>query len=547
MTKYIRSVKRSLLVLIALTIALNSPFLYSQKPLTRAQKETYFPLFSSKDSIRVLTNFTKEIESILNDKYIARSECGLAVYSLDTDRYYFAKDIDKPLTPASATKLVTSFTAMTRLGRDFRLRTSVYTDAKSIGDTVLRGNIYLVGRGDAMLGVNDIEYLADQIKNYGIRRIEGNVYADGSYFDGITDRKIYSGDRDRVVALPPITALGIERNIATVLVTSGHQAGEYVNVQLIPDSDVFSRWITAKVRGYGKSYLQDERKSFGKLFGEKIIKRAGDQEYLAASMNMRSIRVSTKLVKSGKQHFTVRGYLYPNKTVSYRYHIIKPELAAAGALKNRLEADGIEVSGNTEKRSLDKLEKGRYITLLAEFSRPLIDMVYELNKESDNFLAEHLFKIIGAELGDSPRNSDDTRRVTARTLDSLDIPFAGCAVNDGSGLSRRNLLTARTLIELLKHSRRTDFAMIYDSTLSLAGIDGTLEKRMASTAAEANLHAKTGTLRNVSALVGFVQTLDGETLCFAFLFRGRYVSHYKDIEDRLGVLMSEFFYYHEKY
>ncbi|MFP4527685.1 MAG: D-alanyl-D-alanine carboxypeptidase/D-alanyl-D-alanine-endopeptidase [Candidatus Kapaibacterium sp.] len=505
-------------------------------------------LFTPADSARVISNFAKEIELALDDKYISASETGLAIYSLDARRFYYQKNIDKALTPASTTKLITSFTAFARLGKDFRLRTRVYTDAFTIGDSVLRGNLYLVGRGNAMLGVSDIEYLADQLGRYGIRRIEGDICADDTYFDSITDRKDYSGDADHVVVLPPVTALGIERNIATVLVNSGARAGDYVDVQLIPDSDMFSRWITAKVRGYGKSYLDNEGDlQFGSVENNQV-RRAGDEEYIAsAAAARRTVRVSSKLLESGKQHFTVRGYLYPNKTVSYRYHILEPALAAAGTLRNRLESGGIAVTGETRIKPLAEADSGRYLTLLAEFSRPMLDMIYELNKESDNFLAEHLFKIIGAEVGKSPKTSDDTRITTIRTLDSLGVPFKGCLVNDGSGLSRRNLLTVHTLIEILKKSEKMRFGLEFDSTLALAGIDGTLEKRMGGTMAESNLHAKTGTLRNVSALAGYVRTRDGERLCFAFLFRGRYVSHYKDVEDKLGAIMSQFFYYHEKH
>jgi D-alanyl-D-alanine carboxypeptidase len=513
-------------------------------------RETFLPVITSKDSAEVIGGLQVEIDRILNRRYVRNAQQAIAVYSLDKKEYYYAKNIDVPMTPASTTKLVTTFTAYDLLGSEHRVFTKIFTDAESIQDSVLNGNIYIVGKGDAMFTVQDLECMAEDIEKLGIKKINGNVYADGSFFDGITSRWEYSGDDDEVQAMPPVTALSIEDNKATIVVSSGSRAGKYVNVNILPQSEIFAKWVTAKVRGYkrSKSSLMNED-TLGLLYGHlqdiNEYEKAGDSyPQLMPASSWRSIRVRSNISeKTGKQLFTVSGYLYPNKTVSYKHYIEEPELSIAGALKARIEAGGIEVTGDCGVKELGDSENLHEIYTLSEFSRKLSDIIENTNKFSNNYYAENLFKMIGAYNRKHQLNVDGARELIADRLEQHSIPFDKCKLNDGSGLSRRNLLTAETLIRLLETADTLKMKEEFLNSLSIAGVDGTLRKRMKYTGAENNLKAKTGTLRNVSALAGYITTLEGERLCFAFLFKGYGVSSYKDAEDEIGKAMSEFIYY----
>jgi D-alanyl-D-alanine carboxypeptidase len=101
-------------------------------------------------------------------------------------------------------------------------------------------------------------------------------------------------------------------------------------------------------------------------------------------------------------------------------------------------------------------------------------------------------------------------------------------------------------VKLLASASRLSFGRQLDSTLPVAGYDGTLRNRMIGTLAENNVHAKTGTHGNVSALSGYVTTLDGERLAFAFMFNGPSVGVYKTVENELGTLLAQFFYFNEE-
>jgi D-alanyl-D-alanine carboxypeptidase/D-alanyl-D-alanine-endopeptidase (penicillin-binding protein 4) len=543
------------------TIGLTA-FAQKLEPLDQTYEESIseaksMPRITSADSANSIESLQKDIDLIINGKSFKSTKIGIAVYSLDTRTYLYEKNIDKPLTPASCTKLVTTFTALETLGHDFKVRTSVYSDSDIVKDSVLYGNLYLVGRGDALLKTADIDSLVLQIYKQGIRRIEGSIFADGSYFDKMTNRKDYSHDKDQVEPLPPITALCLEGNVATILISSSPGPGEPVAVTTVPPSYGFKIYNSCKVRGSkkskrrSKSSLEYKSKDLGFIDNSRdvdidlvpsipIYLNRGDAPPRRKKRSKSSFSVVSRLQKDGYQSITVKGALNPKDFKTKRYHILNSELIAAGALKKRLNRFGITADSTIGVCDLDTI---RATNLIAEVGRPIADLIYTTNKESDNYLAEYIFKIIGAEHGEYEDNGKKTREVQANMFKKNGFLCSKCILNDGSGLSRRNLVTPRTLVEILEYATTQPYHAILDTSLSIAGVDGTLRKRMVGTTAEGNLHAKTGTLRNVSALSGYVTTLDNEKLIFSIIFNGNYVYDYKQAENSIGLLLSSFFYF----
>jgi D-alanyl-D-alanine carboxypeptidase/D-alanyl-D-alanine-endopeptidase (penicillin-binding protein 4) len=531
-------------LIIIFSFGINGLNAQSPGPLPKkVLEETYLPEFTHADRAKSLEDFKNSIDKILQNRYLNNSDYSIAIYSLDNDSWYYKKDIQKLLTPASNTKLYTTFGILKRFGPEYKVPTEIFTDGNFVADTMIKGNVYIVGNGDPMLTINDIELLTEKIYRLGIRRITGNIYADGSFFDGETNRFHYSGDDDEVAKLPPVTALSIEENQATVLITSGNKAGAYVNVQLIPESETFGKYVTAKVRGYKSKKSHDSRIPLQNEFFRDDSLRAGDELMMPVSARRRSVRVSSSKSDDGRQMFKVSGYLYPNRTVSYRYYMLDPVLSVGGVFKNRLETVGITVDGSLEAGSLNEIDSLHHLTLLTYFERPITEIIDITNKESDNYYAETLFKMLGADAGLDSINWNSCRTEMKRIMTDLEIPFEGCELNDGSGLSRRNLVTAESLIKVLKRAHELNFRKEFENSFSIAGEDGTLRKRMRKTRAEQNVKGKTGTLRNVSSLSGYAYTLDGEKLAYSFIFNGRNVGTYKNIEDELCEVMANFFYY----
>ena len=528
-------------VLVLLFIALNNLVLAKNAK----EKENQIPIITRSDSAKSIKTLENDIEHILNHKHLHKTKVGLAVYSLDNNKYLYKKNIDKMFTPASNTKIVTVFTALSVLGKDFKINTDIYTDGKLLNDSTLKGNLYIVGRGDALFTEEDLEKLVLQLLDKGIKAVQGNIYADGSFFDDKTDRKVYSGDRDRVENLPPITGLSIENNTATVVVSAGSKKGAPLNVRIIPDSEAFETSCTAKV----SAILNEENiiNYEGIIPQDEIqIQKYGDADPDPARRRKSGVRIKTSVLENGRQKFSVSGRLNRNKIYSYRYYIKDPLTAVAGALKRRMELLGIVVKGSYGNKILPENDSVR-TKMLATFSRPLSDLLEPINKNSNNYYAENLYKILGAYSGYTRDNALGAREIEEKNMMNMGIPCPDCALYDGSGLSRRNKISASALMNMLIISSGMNFSEILENTLSIAGIDGTLEKRMRATVSEANLRGKTGTLRNVSALSGYVNTLDNEKLAFVMLFNGPNVGSYKDIEDQLGILLSQFFYFNEEY
>lgn len=529
---------------------------YSKNSNPQNVEETKIISISQEDSIRCLNQLAADIELLLNQSLNSKTKYSVLIYSLDQKKIIFSKYPDLMLTPASITKMFTTFTALSELGADYKVQTCIYTDASEIKDSVLNGNIYIVGYGDALFQSSDLDTLVKKIAEKGIKQINGNIIADGSFFDGKYYRKDYSGDNDEVEETPPISALAINNNTATIIVNGG------INVQVLPLS--FTLQAVSKfysTSGKKNKIIPNKQKKTKKtkkaasIINKKntfninpfknyeLIQNGGDVPVPPPYKNKRRLTISSNLNEKGIQLFYVYGSIPKGKEFTYFYPLLKPELAVGGALKYKLVKNGIFVTGDIVEPKSYLLSDYRNYKQLATFERPLTEIIYPLVKNSNNYLAESIFKMIGAKLQLTPDNARSARLAITRAFSKIGILNPTFIINDGSGLSRNNKVTATSVLNILENAAKLNFADKFDSSLSVAGFDGTLKARMKGTLAEFNLHAKTGTLRDVSGLAGYVYTLDCERLAFVMLFNGPYVSNYKEIENQIGQILAQFFYY----
>jgi D-alanyl-D-alanine carboxypeptidase/D-alanyl-D-alanine-endopeptidase (penicillin-binding protein 4) len=155
-------------------------------------------------------------------------------------------------------------------------------------------------------------------------------------------------------------------------------------------------------------------------------------------------------------------------------------------------------------------------TIFVFTSLPLRDILPALQKKSQNQIGEILLRTIGLERA-GIGTADTARKIVGQQLIAWDVQPDGFVIRDGSGLSDLDLLTPETIVRVLDRIQRdTAFATFYNS-LPIAGIDGTLDKRMKGTPAEGNVRAKTGTLSKARNLSGYVTTADGERLIVSVL------------------------------
>ncbi|MDW8074414.1 MAG: D-alanyl-D-alanine carboxypeptidase/D-alanyl-D-alanine-endopeptidase [Bacteroidota bacterium] len=473
------------------------------------------------------------ISELLYTPMLRGTRYGVVIHALDRDTTIYAIGTQELLTPASLTKLYFTAAAFTTMGADFPVRTLLATDG-NIRNGVLEGNLYLIGHGDCLLRSTELEALAEKIYALGIRRIQGSIIADATYFDPVTDRQQYSGDNERMEDLPPISALGVDGNKFTVIVTRG--SGNRVQVRTLPSSSAITvTWTPLPVRVPSSQPKQlYPRRRYRQRYGDRVLYRQRPRRAHRTSV-IHPIRVSSSLRTDGIQEIRVVGTPPVNSSVSFAVTMLNPPLATAGALQRCLEASGITIDGRVTTGSAPPTVKE-----IGGWQRLLRDIVAVCNKNSDNFAAEHLMKILGAYCCGNVSCNVNAYRTVVAMLDSAGIESNGCIFYDGSGLSRRNRITVSSLIGLLKYCARQPWGELFFGTLAVAGEDGTLYRRMRHGEARGNLRAKTGTHRNVSGLAGIVRAANGERFLLAALWNGNNVGIYKQLENQLGELVASF-------
>ena len=221
---------------------------------------------------------------------------------------------------------------------------------------------------------------------------------------------------------------------------------------------------------------------------------------------------------------------------TYFVDVKNPPLFVAQKLKEKLINYGVEVGGNSISSQATETAK-----TLVESSIPLRELLQILNKNSDNFFAECLFKTLGAVYSGKQGNSFFSTQAILSYIQDNGIYSEGTQIVDGSGISRFDQVTAGALVGLLEkvYFNINDFEDFYNS-LSIAGVDGTLDNRMIGTPAENNFRGKTGTLNGVSSLSGYITTADGDDLivCIIFEFEKGGSRKYRDIQDKIIEILA---------
>lgn len=226
-----------------------------------------------------------------------------------------------------------------------------------------------------------------------------------------------------------------------------------------------------------------------------------------------------------------RGYRFVTTTIK------DPPLFVAQKLKEYLISKGIKVNGNAKKG-----ETPPKVYFLTEKSIQLKDLIALINKHSDNFLAECLFKTLGAEVSGLKGNSFFSQQAIIKFLKDNNIYADGTEIVDGSGLSRYDFATPLAISGILErmYFDLKHFDAFYNS-LSIAGVDGTLRGRLVGTPAEGNFRGKTGSLNGVSGLAGYLTDKNGDDLIITIIFqfnKGNW-RHYRNIQDQIVALLTE--------
>jgi serine-type D-Ala-D-Ala carboxypeptidase/endopeptidase (penicillin-binding protein 4) len=400
-------------------------------------------------------------------------------------------------------KSFTVAAALERLSPNFRFVTSVYAPALPDSGGTLKGDLTIYGRGDVSISsaFNDkdhfrgLDALVEKIVQAGIRRIEGDLIGDDSYFTGGPIPASWEWDDLQWYYGAEVSALPLNDNAVDLSVTPG-MPGEPCIVRIMPVNPVMRIVNNCKTSASGTRR-------------DLVLKKSLEQNVLEVNGS----------IAAGDKGFA--NYL----TVS------RPAELFVTLLRGRLAVRGITVTGRTrlidpnDRIGLTFATAGPRVEVARLESAPYGLVAARTMKPSQNMYTETTLWTLGEQFGDKTdlRKSSADRgiAVVKDFLKQAGIPEDGVIQWDGSGLSRHNLVTPASLVQLYTYmARQSPVSEAWMNSLTVAGVDGTLQNRFKGTSALGNARGKTGTIDQVSALSGYVTTAAGERLVFSIIVNG---------------------------
>ena len=404
-------------------------------------------------------NMAERLDALLNEEVLKTSEVGLTVFDLTTGQSVYRYQDEKLYRPASTEKVITSVTALARLGEAYTMDTRLCHSGEIKNDT-LKGNLYVVGGFDPELMEVHLDSLVEAIVQCGIRYIADTLVADVSMMDSVYWGPGWSWDDAPYSFQPYLSPLMLNRGCVEVTVIPA-QLDSLPVVECTPVSNYYQ-------------------------ISNKAVSRNPDAGKLKITRNwMENGNVITISGNVTKKTSTLLS-MYPSQDY-FLYTFVE-----------RLQARGVEV--NRKAYSVcPKDSVHRLFTL----HRPMHEVLKQALKESDNLCAESMFYHLALQdtLKCGISAEDGTEAVYAFMKEALGFNPENYQIVDGSGISLYNYVSPRLLLEYLKYAyyHRDVFLPFYES-LPIAGIDGTLKNRMKKTPAYRNVRAKTGSVTGVSSL-----------------------------------------------
>ncbi|CAN5696492.1 D-alanyl-D-alanine carboxypeptidase/D-alanyl-D-alanine-endopeptidase [soil metagenome] len=436
-----------------------------------------------------------DVRAILQDKALAKAEAGVVLARVDENRatpeILFRHNSDIALMPASNLKLITTAAFLDRFGGDFKFRTTL----------AQRGpDLVLIGDGDPSFG--DAELLkrvgwqsttvfsnwAEMLKKRGLQTVR-NVVVDDSIFDSNFVHPNWPAKQQHFRYVAGVGGMNFNANAL----------------------DFYLRLGTS---GSVVSYTTDPPTQYATIRNDCV---AGNKNEVWLSRMANTNQID------------LRGMASQNNSVPVQVTIHDPPMYAATVFSEIVRNSGITVSGAVTRESglramLDQnapaTQPASRMTVLAIHETPIAAVLARANKDSMNMYAEAMCKRLGAETSNSPGSWENGTAAIASFLQRCGVNSSEFNLDDGCGLSRKNGVSAGAIAKVLSHTFGSKNRDVFLASLSVAGVDGTLDKRFESSDLRGRVHAKSGYINGVSALSGYLKAKDGQWYTFSILMNG---------------------------
>lgn len=478
-----------------------------------------------------------QIQEVLSQPQLLRAHWGVHAVDLETGKVLFSLNPDQLFLPASNAKLFTTAAVLASAGPDYRFHTTVESTAKPDDQGWLAGDLVLVGRGDPNISgrvmpyqlktervpphTQVLEELADKVAQSGVKTVSGDLIADDTFYSPEAFAPGWAQDDLQWSDGAPVSALSFNDNLVFVNIQPGAQAGDQAVITVEPDIEYYqmdNRIMTTAAGVARKIGIhRDPGSKTITLWGSLPLGDPGMKEPMAiedpAEFTARLFQ--TLLERRG---ITIAGKARARHGDIAQFFDQQAQPAAAAVTQapgSQADAQATAPSATQAATPATPVSQQPQITILAEHvSLPLIEDARVTNKTSQNLHAELDFRLAG-KLGGFSGSFAGGSAAVKQFLLQAGVKEEEFVLLDGSGLSRRDLVTPRAVVTLLSYAARQPWGPAYESSLPISAVDGSLADRFLNTPAAGLIHAKTGTLSHVNALSGYGQTVLGRRFAFS--------------------------------
>jgi D-alanyl-D-alanine carboxypeptidase/D-alanyl-D-alanine-endopeptidase (penicillin-binding protein 4) len=489
-------------------------------------------------------DLAKEISALLDQPPLDRAHWGIDAVDLETGKVLFSQNPSQLFLPASNTKLFTTAAALALAGPEYRFRTTVEAEGRIDASGRLLGDLVIVGRGDPNISGRTLPYalktqrtpphtqileeMADQVARSGLKMVDGDLIGDDTYYSFERYAEGWALDDLQWVDGAPVSALTFNDNVVFINIQPGEQPGEKALITVEPETGYYeldNRIVTTAagiIKRIGIHRDPGSKKIV--LWGSVPLGDAGIKEPLAIEDPAEFVAqlFRTLLERRG---ITIHGKARARHGEGAQFFDQAPPARTlpvpgidnpAASLQSAVPDSGAQQSLlNTPAHPAPDAELPSTNKILAEhFSTPLLDDIRVINKTSQNLHAELALRLVG-KLRGTGGSFEGGRTAVKQFLLQAGLKEDEFTFLDGSGLSRRDLVTPAATVQLLIYAARQPWGTAFEESLPVSGVDGSLAERFLNTTASGLVHAKTGSLSHVNALSGYAQTQKGKRFVFS--------------------------------
>ena len=410
------------------------------------------------------------VEKFIHNSTIPKNDISIYIQDIQNGNVVASLNPTTPRTPASVMKLLTLYSIVSKLGFDYKIPTDFYIKG-SLQNGVLNGDLIIKAYGDPTLKSSDLDDIVSAIKAKGITKITGDIIIDRSYF------KVSSKNN------------------------SGFDEHRYSPYNAMPDAMMFNQRVSTLCVEARKNKVHTKLPDKSIVIHNelKLVNKSCKGRYSWPSIKVDDSQDTTQVWLRGKLSKRC-----PQKNICQV--LTKPYKSFFYALKAKLNENGIKTDASLK---LSRVPKGSKF-LYRHYSKTLEKIVSITAKKSNNLFARHLMLILGAKIYGAPATLQKGRDAIKKVLRANGIKVSSALhIDNGCGLSRSSKLDAISMNNLLKKAYQ-QYGKRWLKTLSIAGVDGTIKRRFRGSVVQNRAWMKTGTLKRVKNISGYVKSKEGK-------------------------------------